>query len=93
MRGAPPFAMTRRDMRTADQPTRITLIAPDGRMGNAITSAVAADARFVIDQEHGDVLIDFSAPAALEASLDRAISARRSRSWSVRPVSSPSIAR
>jgi 4-hydroxy-tetrahydrodipicolinate reductase len=64
--------MTWRDMRTADQPTRITLIAPDGRMGIAITSAVAADARFVIDQEHGDVLIDFSAPAALEASLARA---------------------
>ena len=74
MRGAPPFAMTRRDMRTADQPIRISLIAPDGRMGKAIVAAVAEDSGFAIDQEHGDVLVDFSAPAALEASLERAIS-------------------
>ena len=62
-------------MRTADQPIRISLFAPDGRMGQAITSAAADDPGFVIDQDHADVLIDFSAPAALEASLDRAISA------------------
>ena len=62
-------------MRTADQPIRISLIAPDGRMGKAIASAAAEDSRFAIDQDHGDVLVDFSAPAALEASLDRAVSA------------------
>ena len=62
-------------MRDPDQPIRIALIAPDGRMGKAISKAVEADPSFAIDQDHGDVLIDFSAPAALEASLDRAISA------------------
>ena len=62
-------------MRTADQPIRISLFAPNGRMGKAIADAVAEDSRFALDQDHGDVLIDFSAPAALEASLDRAVSA------------------
>jgi 4-hydroxy-tetrahydrodipicolinate reductase len=62
-------------MRTADQPVRISLIAPNGRMGKAIAKAVADDPSFAIDQDHGDVLVDFSAPDALEASLDRAISA------------------
>src|SRR4249919_684844 len=65
----------KRCMRTADQPIRISLIAPDGRMGRAIANAVADDPGFAIDQDHADVLVDFSAPAALEASLDRAISA------------------
>lgn len=62
-------------MRTADQPIRISLIAPHGRMGKAIAAAAAEDARFALDQDHGDVIVDFSAPAALQASLDRAISA------------------
>jgi len=62
-------------MRTSDQPIRISLIAPDGRMGKAIAKAVADDPAFAIDQDHGDVLVDFSAPAALQASLDRAIAA------------------
>jgi len=62
-------------MRTADQPIRITLFAPKGRMGKAIAAAAADDPGVIIDQEHGDVLVDFSAPAALEASLDRAASA------------------
>jgi 4-hydroxy-tetrahydrodipicolinate reductase len=61
-------------MRTADQPIRIGLIAPKGRMGKAIAAAAADDAEFAIDQDHADVLVDFSAPAALQASLDRAIS-------------------
>jgi 4-hydroxy-tetrahydrodipicolinate reductase len=64
-----------RCMRTADQPTRISLIAPDGRMGRAIANAVADDRAFSIDQDHADVLVDFSAPAALDASLKRAIAA------------------
>jgi 4-hydroxy-tetrahydrodipicolinate reductase len=62
-------------MRDPDQPIRITLFAPKGRMGKAIASAAAEDRGFEIDQDHGDVLIDFSAPAALQQSLDRAVSA------------------
>lgn len=62
-------------MRTDQQPIRISLIAPDGRMGKAIAASIGEDAGFVIDQDHADVLIDFSAPVALQASLDRAISA------------------
>lgn len=62
-------------MRTADQPIRISLFAPDGRMGRAIATAVEEDAGFELDQDHGDVLVDFSAPDALQSSLDRALSA------------------
>jgi 4-hydroxy-tetrahydrodipicolinate reductase len=61
-------------MRTADQPIRISLFAPNGRMGKAIVAAVAENPEFAIDQDHGDVLVDFSTPAALQESLDRAIS-------------------
>src|SRR5258708_12968235 len=61
-------------MRSAGQPIRITLVAPKGRMGQAIAAVAAEDPRFALDQVNGDVLVDFSAPAALEASLDRAIS-------------------
>jgi 4-hydroxy-tetrahydrodipicolinate reductase len=62
-------------MRDPDQPIRISLFAPEGRMGKAIAVAVDGDPGFAIDQEHGDVLVDFSAPDALRASLDRALSA------------------
>jgi len=62
-------------MRATDQPIRITLVAPDGRMGKAIAKAVADNPAFAIDPDHGDVLVDFSAPDALAASLDRAIAA------------------
>lgn len=62
-------------MRTADQPTRISLFAPNGRMGKAIASAVAQDPAFALDEDHGDVLVDFSGPDALRESLDRAICA------------------
>lgn len=62
-------------MQTADQPIRISLFAPHGRMGKAITAALGEVGGFEIDQDNGDVLIDFSAPGALEASLDRALSA------------------
>ena len=44
-------------------------------MGRAIAAAIEEDDGFLLDQSQGDVLIDFSAPAALAASLDRAISA------------------
>jgi 4-hydroxy-tetrahydrodipicolinate reductase len=66
--------MTLRTMPTA-KPIRIALFAPNGRMGQSIAGAAAEDGTFVIDQEHADVLIDFSSPAALQSSLDRAISA------------------
>ena len=62
-------------MRTADQPIRISLFAPNGRMGKAIAAAIADDPAFELDNDHGDVLVDFSAPGALQASLDRAVSA------------------
>ncbi len=62
-------------MRTTDQPIRITLIAPDGKMGKALALAIAEDAGFEIDQDQGDVLVDFSAPDALDESLNRAVDA------------------
>lgn len=62
-------------MRSDKQPVRLTLIAPNGRMGQAISQAVAEDGGFAIDQDHGDVIVDFSVPAALAASLDRAVGA------------------
>jgi 4-hydroxy-tetrahydrodipicolinate reductase len=62
-------------MRTADQPIRISLFAPNGRMGRAIAAAAAEDPGFRIDQDNADVLVDFSVPAALQGSLDRAVSA------------------
>lgn len=62
-------------MRTDQQPVRIALFAPDGRMGQAIADAIAEDAGFALDNDHGDVLVDFSSPAALQQSLDRAVSA------------------
>lgn len=60
-------------MRTDEQPIRISLFAPNGRMGRAISAAVAEDSGFAIDEDHGDVLIDFSSPTGLQASLDRAV--------------------
>jgi 4-hydroxy-tetrahydrodipicolinate reductase len=62
-------------MRTDQQPVRIALFAPNGRMGKAIQAAIADEAGFELDQDHGDVLVDFSTPDALRSSLDRAISA------------------
>ncbi|HKH27707.1 MAG TPA: 4-hydroxy-tetrahydrodipicolinate reductase, partial [Sphingomicrobium sp.] len=60
-------------MRTAEQPIRISLFAPNGRMGQAIAAAIAEDPGFAIDADHGDVLVDFSSPTGLQASLDRAV--------------------
>jgi len=62
-------------MRSDEQPIRLTLTAPNGRMGRAIAQAAEEDGGFAIDPDHGDVIVDFSAPAALQASLDRAVSA------------------
>lgn len=44
-------------------------------MGRAIAAAAAENPDFEIDQDRGDVLVDFSAPAGLQASLDRATAA------------------
>ena len=54
---------------------RISLFAPNGRMGKAIASAVAETKDFEIADD-GDVLIDFSAPDALEASLSKSVTAK-----------------
>jgi 4-hydroxy-tetrahydrodipicolinate reductase len=54
---------------------RIQLFAPDGRMGNAIAAAAAETDGFEIVADGGDVLVDFSAPDALEASLKKAVAA------------------
>lgn len=62
-------------MRTDQQPVRIALFAPKGRMGQAIGQAIAGDPGFALDNDNGEVLVDFSAPSALRESLDRAISA------------------
>lgn len=44
-------------------------------MGQAIQMAIAEDPGFELNNDRGDVLVDFSAPNGLRASLDRAISA------------------
>lgn len=62
-------------MRDDSLPIRLTLHAPNGRMGQALAAAAAADEGFVIDPDHGDVLVDFSSPDGLRGSIDRAVSA------------------
>ena len=54
---------------------RIMMFAPNGRMGRAIVDAIGETDGFEIADDEGDVLVDFSAPDALEASLGRAVSA------------------
>lgn len=54
---------------------RISLFALNGRMGKAIAAAVTETDGFEIVAEGGDVLVDFSAPDALQASLDKALDA------------------
>lgn len=62
-------------MRTDQQPLRIALFAPEGRMGKAISQAIADDPGFELANDNGELLVDFSAPDALRGSLDRAVSA------------------
>ena len=62
-------------MRTDQQPVRISLYAPKGRMGRAIAAAIETSDHFSIDPDHGDVLVDFSSPDGLRGSLDQAMSA------------------
>jgi 4-hydroxy-tetrahydrodipicolinate reductase len=61
-----------RAMQTAQQMIRIALVAPNGRMGKAIATAIAESPGFELVDDGADVLIDFSAPAALQESLERA---------------------
>lgn len=75
LRGAPAFAMNWLEM-SVTEPIRIRLSAPNGKMGKAIAAAAAEDGDFVIDNAQGEVLLDFSGPAALQASLDQAVSSR-----------------
>lgn len=56
-------------------PVRISLFAPDGRMGKAIIAAAEEADGFEIVSGNGDVLVDFSVPEALGDSLGRAVSA------------------
>jgi 4-hydroxy-tetrahydrodipicolinate reductase len=53
---------------------RIRLFAPDGRMGQAIANAAERTDGFEMDQDEGDVLVDFSSPGALSESLAEAVS-------------------
>ena len=62
-------------MRTDQQPVRISLFAPEGRMGRAIADAASTDPSVEIDIDHGEVLIDFSSPDGLRGSIDQAVSA------------------
>lgn len=57
-----------------DQPIRIALFAPNGRMGKAIAIAVADDPGFTIDPDQPEVLVDFSSPGGFSDSVDRALS-------------------
>ncbi|MEO6433655.1 MAG: 4-hydroxy-tetrahydrodipicolinate reductase [Sphingomicrobium sp.] len=54
-------------------PLRISIFAPDGQMGKALALAIAEDPGFTLDQDKGQLLIDFSVPAALPKSLAQAI--------------------
>jgi len=62
-------------MSAGAQPIRIALFAPNGRMGKAIANAASEDGSIAIDNDNGQVLVDFSAPSALGSSLDRATAA------------------
>jgi 4-hydroxy-tetrahydrodipicolinate reductase len=42
-------------------------------MGQAIAAAAADTPGFLIDQDRGDVLVDFSSPSAIQSSLGRAV--------------------
>lgn len=56
-------------------PLRIGLIVLGGRMGAALAVEIDAAPDLTLSADQAEVLIDFSAPAALAASLDRALTA------------------
>lgn len=63
-------------MATASTPLRLALFAPNGRMGAAIARAAEEDDAVEIIGDAADVLVDFSVPQALQASLAQARAAR-----------------
>ena len=54
---------------------KVSLFAPDGRIGQAIVAAATETPGFEIVEGDGDILIDFSVPGALGDSLARAVAA------------------
>ncbi len=54
------------------EPVRISIFAPKGKMGKALALAIVDDSAFELEQESGQVLIDFSAPGALSESVAKA---------------------
>ena len=54
---------------------RIGLIGGGGRMGRALAAEIEAAPDLTVSEDRAEVLIDFSAPAALVSSLDRALAA------------------
>ncbi len=80
------FSFMRQPSDLGDCVTRIGIIGSEGRMGQALVSAIAAAGEVHsggIDQggdpltlaQASDVLVDFSSPHALEANLDAAVAA------------------
>lgn len=56
-------------------PLRIGLIGAGGRMGAALAAEIEAASDLAASRDQAEVLIDFSSPSALPASLDRALAA------------------
>lgn len=56
-------------------PLRVGLVGRSGRMGAALAAEIEAAPDLVLDDAHAQVLIDFSAPSGLAATLDRACTA------------------
>ncbi|HUG46059.1 MAG TPA: 4-hydroxy-tetrahydrodipicolinate reductase [Sphingomicrobium sp.] len=60
-------------MSAEQRPIRINLFAPAGRMGQAIAAAAKQTQGFEINQDKGDVLVDFSSPDGLSKSIGKAV--------------------
>lgn len=54
------------------EPLRISIFAPDGQMGKALALAIAENPAFALDQDKGQILVDFSVPGALGESIAKA---------------------
>lgn len=57
--------------------TRIGIFGAGGRMGQAIAEVIRGSGAVLADQAQSDVLVDFSAPDALEANLAVALASNR----------------
>jgi len=67
-------------MRTDQQPLRIALFAPEGRMGRAIAEAVAADPGFAIDNDHANTSLGVALLADL---VERAARVLKPADWDI----------